>query len=437
MKKMILVVTTLLFAVAGTATARQVDLDLSLSTPFLVAGQDQTAFLKVSLSAPVVDRGERTAANVAIVLDRSGSMGGDKIRQAKEAALLAIDLLDSRDIVSVITYSDTVSVLVPATRVSDREQIKAMIRGVQADGNTALFAGVSKGAREVRKFLDRNRVNRVILLSDGLANVGPSSPGSLGELGASLKTEGISVTTIGLGLGYNEDLMVRLARASDGNHSFVESSADLVRIFNYEFNDILSVAARQVDIRIQCHDGVRPLRLINRDGEIVGSSVYATINELYGGQEKYLLVEVRVPRGQAGAVRDVAHVEVSYADPQTRRLEDLSDDVQVAFTESQKRVDQSRDKEVLSEVILQEATEVNEQAVKLRDEGRVEEARELLLENAARLRRSAVELEAPALADYGEANASAAEGLADDDAWAAQRKGMLEEQHGNRVQQSY
>ena len=135
--KLALMSVVLLAAVTATAAARQIDMALSLSTPYLFAGVDQTAYLKVSLSAPVVDRGERTAANVAIVLDRSGSMGGEKIERAKEAALLAIDLLDSRDIVSVITYSDTVSVLVPATRVSDRAAIKRMIQRVQADGNTA------------------------------------------------------------------------------------------------------------------------------------------------------------------------------------------------------------------------------------------------------------------------------------------------------------
>ena len=109
-----------------------------------------------------------------------------------------------------------------------------------------MFSGVSKGASEVRKFLDSNRVSRVILLSDGLANLGPSTPSELGQLGHSLSKEGISVTTIGLGLGYNEDLMTQLAGMSDGNHAFVQNYSDLTKIFAAEFNTALTVVANQL-----------------------------------------------------------------------------------------------------------------------------------------------------------------------------------------------
>jgi Ca-activated chloride channel family protein len=138
---------------------------------------------------------KRTPANVALVIDRSGSMQGDKIRQAREAAIEAVGRLNGNDIISIVAYDDTVDVLVPATKASDIAVIKNGIRKIKADGSTALFAGVSKCAAEVCKFLARDRVNRIILLSDGMANVGPDSPGALGDLGASLAKEGISVTS--------------------------------------------------------------------------------------------------------------------------------------------------------------------------------------------------------------------------------------------------
>src|SRR5690606_7337943 len=117
---------------------------------------------------------------------------------------------------------------------------------------------------------DRRFVNRVILLSDGLANVGPSSPEELGRLGTALVRDGISVTTIGLGLGFNEDLMTRLARCSDGNTYFVEHSGDLPGIFASELGDVLNVVARQVTIEIEFPSGVRPLNFVGRDGMIRG-----------------------------------------------------------------------------------------------------------------------------------------------------------------------
>ncbi|MCK5198685.1 MAG: VWA domain-containing protein, partial [Spirochaetales bacterium] len=288
-----------------TLSAATVDLEVSVSNPFLLANQEQSIFLKVGLTGSDLGEERRTPANVSIVLDRSGSMDGEKIARAKEAASMAISMLDDRDIVSIVTYSDTVSVLIPATRVSDRSYIQGRIESVFADGSTALFAGVSKGADEVSKFLERNSVNRVILLSDGLANIGPDSPGALGSLGESLKKSGVSVTTIGLGLGYNEDLMVQLAQKSDGNHAFVENYNDLARIFRYEFQDILSVVAQDVEIEITCPEGVLPLRIMGREAEIIGNKVYTTINQLYSNQEKYLLVELTIPPNQAGSRMDI------------------------------------------------------------------------------------------------------------------------------------
>src|SRR5207244_2362433 len=110
-----------------------------------------------------------------------------------------LDRLTQDDVVSIIAYDGAVQVLVSATKLSDRDLVRARIRAIAPGGATALFAGVSRGIEEVRKFKAPGRVNRVILLSDGQANVGPSSPNELGRLGAACAKESISVTTIGLG----------------------------------------------------------------------------------------------------------------------------------------------------------------------------------------------------------------------------------------------
>jgi len=136
--------------VAAAATAQEIDFKVTMSTPWLPAEENRVTHMKVALSGfDWQDARERTPANVAIVLDRSGSMEGEKIGYARDAAKIAVNLLDSRDIASVVVYSDTVSVLVPATRVTDRGYIRERIDAIYADGSTALFAGVSKGADEV------------------------------------------------------------------------------------------------------------------------------------------------------------------------------------------------------------------------------------------------------------------------------------------------
>jgi Ca-activated chloride channel homolog len=418
-------------------SAATVDLEVSVSNPFLLADQEQSIFLKVGLTGSDLGELRRTPANVSIVLDRSGSMDGEKMSRAKEAASIAIDMLDERDIVSIVTYSDTVTILVPATRVSDRNYIKSRIESVFAGGSTALFAGVSKGADEVSKFMERNSVNRVILLSDGLANIGPDSPRALGSLGESLKKSGVSVTTIGLGLGYNEDLMVQLARQSDGNHSFVENYNDLTRIFRYEFQDILSVVAQDVEIEITCPDGVRPLRILGREADIIGNKVYTSINQLYSNQEKYLLVELTVPANQAGAKMDVADVRINYADMESKKSGQLTSRTGVEFTRSEEIVDNSLDKETVIDAVKQISTEVSEKAILLRDEGKVYEAQALLLENTDYLFGAAAALESEELILLGNTNILDAELIDNDDEWNASRKRMKASTYEIQNQQDY
>ena len=420
-----------------TLSAATVDLEVSVSNPFLLANQEQSIFLKVGLTGSDLGEERRTPANVSIVLDRSGSMDGEKIARAKEAASMAISMLDDRDIVSIVTYSDTVSVLVPATRVSDRSYIQGRIESVFADGSTALFAGVSKGADEVSKFLERNSVNRVILLSDGLANIGPDSPGALGSLGESLKKSGVSVTTIGLGLGYNEDLMVQLAQKSDGNHAFVENYNDLARIFRYEFQDILSVVAQDVEIEITCPEGVLPLRIMGREAEIIGNKVYTTINQLYSNQEKYLLVELTIPPNQAGSRMDIADVTINYADMKSKKADRLSGRTGVEFTKSVEIVEESVDKETVIDAVKQISAEVSEEAIKLRDAGKIDEAQILLQENTEYLFGAAAALESEELLLLGNINLIDTEIIVDDDEWNASRKRMKASTYEIQSQQDY
>lgn len=426
---------------AGTVQAKEIILQAELGSPVLEAGKKQTTFLKVGLTGFKLDgQSERAPANIAIVLDKSGSMRGEKLQRAKEAANLAVNLLNKDDVVSIISYDSTVDVLVPATRVSNKTKIKAAIARMNANGSTALFAGVSKGAAEVREFMDKERVNRVILLSDGQANVGPQSPTELGELGASLGKDGISVTTIGLGDGYNEDLMTNLAGYSDGNHAFVENAEDLAKVFQYEFGDVLSVVAQNVEIQILCEDGVKPLRLLGREGAIRGQVVTTSMNQLYSEQEKYILLEVEVPQGRAEETRELADVKVIYRNMQSQKQAKLADNLQVAYSESAETIRQAVNQNVVKEATKQVANEVSKKAVMLRDEGKREEASSLLKNISGFISSQADKLDGVAqqeLESYSKDVAQDAESVADEVDWNRNRKELKAKQYKLEKQQTY
>ena len=416
----------------------QVRLALSPGQPVLLADQVQRTWVKIGLEGlPLSGDAERVPLNVALVLDRSGSMSGEKIRQARNAALIALDYLQADDLFSLVTYDSKVRVLIPATRVSDRYELRRTIESIRTGGNTALFAGVSKGVSEVRKFLDDNHVNRVILLSDGLANVGPSTPDELGRLGRRLGREGISVTTIGMGLGYNEDLMVQLAGNSDGNHVFVERASDLARIFRSEFGELGTVVAQDLTVIIQCEPGVRPLRLLGREGRIIGNRVEVRLNQLYAMQEKYLTLEVEVAATGAGRQRPLATVELGWEDLGSRRRENARASAAVAFSAREAEVAEAEDADVMVSVSEQRAVVVSKEAVQLRDEGKAKLAEDLLRDNAVELEESARRYNSPKLRSLSKKVEASSAAIKSDRDWRRNRKALRSEQYKLERQQSY
>ena len=421
-----------------TVTAKpQISMTPELGHSVLLKNKAQKAYIRVILEGSEIENTEdRTPVNIAIVIDKSGSMSGAKLERAKDAAIMAINRLTKDDIVSVISYDTKVRVIIPSTYVTNKRALEDKVDRLRAGGSTALYDGVSAGIGEVKEYLSRNKVNRVILLSDGLANIGPSSPEELGELGRSVAKDGISITTIGLGLGYNEDLMSKLAFNSDGNHAFVENENDLVKVFNSEFGDVLSVIAQDIELEFEFEDDIRPLRSLGRSVNISGSKAVFQMNQMYSSQKKEFILEVDVPKNIDASKIKVARIKLKYTDMKTKKQATNENTLETTITASEADWQNSANKTVMSSVSKQIAIKENERAVKLRDKGKIKEARKVLNDNAVYLKEQSKRYDAPELEVLSESNSKDAQNL-DARNWQKSRKLMRARQYKGKTQQSY
>ena len=433
-----LISTLLVLLVSAHCVAHPFKINAESSHEKVQTDVKSTTYLKVALTGLELD-GSRPPLNIALVIDRSGSMRGARIRQAQEAAQLAVSMLRADDILSIIAYDSDAELLLPATKVGDGSVAREKIARLRANGSTALFAGTKMGGAEVSKFLDRERVNRVILLSDGIANVGPSSTPELAKLGVKLASKGIAISTIGLGLGYNEDLMAKLADSSDGNHSFVERPEQLAKVMSLELNDAIDVVAQEVEIKMSFPKGIRPVKALGREAKFNGQEVTSSIKQLITGTERYVLIELEVSPDTSRETLDLAKIEISYRHREGERSI-AKTEVSSGITLSAKAMKESARASVMESVVELVAREQQELAIKLKDQGQVAEAIRVMDQSNSYLRSNAARFSSLKLQKMEEAaqdDTAVIKQRGKGRAWSRTRKSMRKKAYSSKAQMSY
>jgi Ca-activated chloride channel family protein len=206
----------------------------------------------------------RPPLNLALVLDRSGSMAeGKKMPFAREAAVFAVQQLLPTDRVGVTLFDDVVEVLVPGGPAADKPGLVRRIQQVQPRGSTNLHGGWAEGGRQAEAGLVPGGVNRVLLLSDGLANVGVVDPNTIAAEARGLAARGVGTTTMGVGTDYNEDLLEAMALAGDGRYYYIESPVQLVDIFQTELQGLMDTLGQKVSLGLEPMDGAAVADVLN------------------------------------------------------------------------------------------------------------------------------------------------------------------------------
>src|ERR1051325_2171521 len=226
-------------------------------------GPQPEAVLQVGFSTALVnDRQQLRPLNLALVIDKSGSMAeADKMSRVKESLLELVSRLRATDVLSIIVFDSEAQVLLPARTMTDREAVKREIRSIEPGSSTNLHAGLMLGYREALKNYRTDATNRVVLLTDGIANQGVTDPGQIARESLAFNDKGVDLSTIGVGLNLNKDLLRQLAKSGRGLFHFVADGQDIDKVFIKELQSLISPVASEPRVDIDYDSGLERAQL--------------------------------------------------------------------------------------------------------------------------------------------------------------------------------
>ena len=346
-------------------------------------------YVLLSFTAPeAAGAAAREPVNVSFVIDRSGSMGGSKIRLAREAVLQALRMLKSTDRFSVVSYDHEIEVVVPST-LAGREAVQnaiAQVERIEARGNTDLGGGWLKGCEELAQHLKDGQIARCLLLTDGLANQGITDREELARHAAELRSRGITTSTIGLGADFDELTLEGMATAGAGHFYYVETAVQIGDCLTGELGETLEIVARDAAVTMRTAAGIDITtlnRLSVRKADAGSTSV--PLGDLVSRQDVDVVLRLTFPRGK---IADTARVLFGIKDARGAIRQPDTDAIWT-YADHSANDAQPRNVVVDRAVAKLYAAQAAAEALQLNRAGRFEEATARLKATARRIERYA------------------------------------------------
>ena len=339
----------------------------------LEAGREQTVDVLIRITPPEVDSYRfRSPLNLSLVLDRSGSMAGEKMVRARNAAMFCVDQMLPTDRLSVVAFDEQIDVLFPSEPVSNKPSMKDLISRIEARGSTALHEAWVRGGLTVSEQLVDRGINRVILITDGQANVGITSTDAIVSQALGLYQRGVSTSTIGIGDDFNEDLLMPMAHSAGGNAWHVVEPNDMQRIFQIELEGLVSQFAHTVSLSLIPADGVRIADQLN-DFELTETGRYR-LPDLQAGSPLEVVVQLKVGPQVTGSSMRLLDLRLGFTPQDAKTAEVLRQAHTVEFVTRQEVEALPTNYDVVKSVQFLMNARARNEAMRLLDQGRFSEA---------------------------------------------------------------
>lgn len=369
-----------------------------LSHPYITLGSSDE-FVTVDVTGAEVPGSQRSPVNLALVIDRSGSMSGYKLAQAKQAARQLVNLLRDEDRLSIVHYgSDVKSMPSMAATSSNRARMLQYIEGIWDEGGTNISAGLTTGQNQVNTARHEYKVNRIILISDGQPTEGVTDEQSLKQVVKNIRAQGVTVSSIGVGTDFNEDLMQAFAEYGAGAYGFLEDAGKLAGIFQKDLQQAATQVARNVELSFELPDGIILGEVLGYRAHQAGRTVRVAMPDFSAGQTERVVARLKVTGSAVGQTVNVTGLKLTYTDLLKDGTVESTASLSAMVTDRMEEVAAKQDKDATVYAVRARSAANLQKAAEALKVGRRDEARQLIQQNQEMFNEAASVAGAPAVA---------------------------------------